>query len=196
MVDAALATLIQEGYARTSARAIAQRSGLNPALTFYHYGSVDELLLAALDKSSQERLERYRCLLASEIPPPELVREAANLFREDVEGGHVIVLTELIGASLGRPELRAELVARMRPWLELTSDAIRGRLGESPLSAFEQVAEPAAFALVSLYLGLNMLSRLERDASQVEALFELAEQLSLLVPRAGGDGSSHLSAGP
>jgi len=184
MVEAALATLIEEGYAGTSARAIATRGGFNPALTFYHYGSVDQLLLAALDKSSQERLERYRGLASSAVPPHELVRAAANLFREDVEGGHVVAVTELIGASLGRPELRAELVARMRPWLELTSEAIRRHLAGSPLSALAQVAEPAAFAVVSLYLGLNVLSRLEPDLSQVEVLFELAEQLSHLVPRA------------
>lgn len=187
MVDAALATLIQEGYAGTSARAIAKHGGFNPALTFYHYGSIDQLLLAALDKSSEVRLERYRGLLSSGVSPPELVREAANLFREDVEGGHAIVLTELIGASLGRPELRAELVARMRPWLELTSEAIRRELRESPFSALGQVAEPAAFAVVSLYLGLNTLSRLEDDVSQVEALFDLAEQLSHLVMPARGD---------
>lgn len=184
MVDAGLATLIQEGYAGTSARAIATRGGFNPALVFYHYGSVDHLLLAALDKSSQERIERYRDLLSSAVPPDELVREAANLFRQDVEGGHVIAVTELIGASFGRPELRAELVARIRPWLELTSDAIQHQLALSPISALAPAAAPAAFAIVSLYLGLNMLTRLEPDLSQVEALFELAEQLSHLVARA------------
>lgn len=187
MVDAALTTLIHEGYAGTSARAIAECGAFNPALTFYHYGSVDRLLLAALDKSSQARLERYRAVLSRDTPPPELVREAAQLFREDIEGGHVIVLTELIGASLGRPELRVELVARMRPWLELTSEAIVRAVRESEFSAFERVAEPAAFAVVSLYLGLNVLSRLERDVSQVEALFDFAEQLSRLATRARGD---------
>jgi len=58
LVEAALRTLIEEGYAGTSARAIAGRAGLNPALIFYHFGGVDDLLLAALDRSSAERLER------------------------------------------------------------------------------------------------------------------------------------------
>src|SRR5262249_44610374 len=60
MVDAALQTLIEEGYAGTSARVIAARGTFNPALVFYHYGGVDELLLAALDASSEERMARYR----------------------------------------------------------------------------------------------------------------------------------------
>ena len=181
MVDAALQTLIEEGYAGTSARAIAARRQLNPALVFYHYGGVDKLLLAALDKSSAERLERYREAMAKPGTPDELVRRAAELFRQDIEGGHVTAVTEMIGASLSKPQLRSELVTRMRPWLELTQQLLERLLGTSPLAAFTPAAEPAAFAIVSGYLGLNMLSRLMPDLSQTESLFQLLEQLAHLV---------------
>lgn len=180
MVDAALTTLIEEGYGGSSARVIAARGGFNPALVFYHFGSVDQLLLAALDKSSHSRLERYRGLLLQPLAPDELVRKAAALFREDVEGGAVIAATELIGASLARPELRSEVVARMRPWLELAREVIDRQLAESHLGAFAPAAEPVAFAIVSLYLGLNMLNRLEPDLSEVDALFEFVAQLTQL----------------
>lgn len=184
MVDAALTTLIEEGYGGASARVIAARGGFNPALVFYHFGSVDQLLLAALDKSSHARLERYRGLLLQPLESDELVRKAAGLFREDVEGGAVIAATELIGASLARPELRSEVVARMRPWLELVREVIDRQLTESHLRAFASAADPVAFAIVSLYLGLNMLNRLEPDLSQVDALFEFVAQLShLALPR-------------
>jgi AcrR family transcriptional regulator len=180
MVEAALRTLIEEGYAGTSARAIAARGVFNPALIFYHYGSVDDLLLAALDRSSAERLERYRAAMFRPGAPDELVRRASELFREDVEGGHVTAVTELIGASLAKPELRAEVVARMRPWLELTEQVMGRLLAESPFGAFAPAAEPAAFAVVSGYLGLNMLSRLMPDLRQTERLFQLAQQVSRL----------------
>ena len=178
MVEAALQTLIQVGYAGTSARAIAARGSFNPALIFYHYGSVDDLLLAALDRSSSERLERYRAAMSRPGTPDALVRRASELFREDVEGGHVTAVTELIGASLSKPELRAEVVARMRPWLELTEQVLKRVLVNSPFSAFVPAAEPAAFAVVSGYLGLNMLSRLMPALSQTERLFQLLEGLS------------------
>jgi AcrR family transcriptional regulator len=183
MVDAALQTLIEEGYAGTSARAIAARAQLNPALIFYHYGGVDDLLLAALDKSSTERLERYREAISRPGRPDELVRRAAELFRQDIEGGHATAVTEMIGASLSKPQLRSELVTRMRPWLELTQQVLERLLGNSPLAAFTPAAAPAAsFAIVSGYLGLNMLSRLMPNLSQAEALFQLLEQLAELVP--------------
>ena len=50
IVDAAIQTLISCGYANTSARAIATTGGFSPALVFYHFGSVDALLLAVLDR--------------------------------------------------------------------------------------------------------------------------------------------------
>lgn len=182
MVEAALQTLIEQGYGGTSVRAIAARGQFNPALVFYHYGGVDELLLAALDRSSTERLERYREALSEPGTPDEVVRRAADLFRQDVEGGHVTAVTELIGASLSKPKLRNDLVARMRPWLELTQQTLELLLADSPLTALVPAAAPAAFAIVSVYLGLNMLSRLMPDLSQTEELFQLLEQLARVSP--------------
>jgi AcrR family transcriptional regulator len=182
MVDAALQMLIEEGYAGTSARVIAARGEFNPALVFYHYGGVDELLLAALDKSSAARLERYREAMSEAGSPDELVRRAADLFRQDIEGGHVTAVTEMIGASLSKPQLRSELVTRMRPWLEFTQQLLERLLGDSPLAMLAPAAEPAAFAIVSGYLGLNMLSRLMPDLSQPEALFQFLEQIARLAP--------------
>lgn len=178
MVDAALQTLIGEGYAGTSARAIAARGKFNPALVFYHYGGVDELLLAALDRSSAGRLQRYREALSTLVAPDELVRRAANLFREDVEGGHVTAVTELIGASLSKPQLRSKLVTRMRPWLLFAQEALKRILGDSHLAAIAPPTEQAAFAVVAGYLGLNMLSRLMPDLSHTEALFQRIEQFA------------------
>ena len=139
-------------------------------------------MLAALDKSSAERLDQYREAISKASAPDELVRYAAELFREDIEGGHVTALTEMIGASLSKPQLRTELVTRMRPWLDLTQDVLERVLNNSPLAAFATAAGPAAFAVVSGYLGLNMLSRLMPDPTQTEALFQLLEQLAQLGP--------------
>jgi AcrR family transcriptional regulator len=182
LIDAALETLIEEGYSGATARAIAARGGLNPALVFYHFGGVDELLLAALDKSSAERLDRYRAAVATGGASHELVHRAAELFREDIQGGHVTAVTEMMGASLSRPELRSELLKQMRPWLELTQQIVERALSDSPLAAFKSAAEAVAFAIVSGYLGLNMLSRLMPDLRQTDALFQLLEQAARLVP--------------
>src|SRR4051794_35552634 len=109
LVEAALQSLQEEGFAGTTARSIAARAGANQALVFYHFGGVDGLLLAALDASAAERLGRYRAALASAPTTHEKIDAARRLYREDVDGGHVTVIAELLGASLARPELRSAL---------------------------------------------------------------------------------------
>ncbi|MGD0455999.1 MAG: TetR family transcriptional regulator, partial [Solirubrobacteraceae bacterium] len=49
IAEAALETLKQRGFAGASAREIAGVGGFNQALIFYHFGSVQKALLAALD---------------------------------------------------------------------------------------------------------------------------------------------------
>src|SRR3989337_397002 len=60
IVAAAIETLKRQGFTGSSARAIARTGGFNQALIFYHFGGVNELLLAALDKTSDRRMARYR----------------------------------------------------------------------------------------------------------------------------------------
>src|ERR1700684_4698791 len=81
LVEAAITTLKEDGYAGTSARAIAERAGSNQGLIFYHFGSVANLLLAALDTVSRQRLEQYNAVVARVQSPAELVDAAAAIFR-------------------------------------------------------------------------------------------------------------------
>jgi hypothetical protein len=52
-------TLLAEVYAGTSARAVAATGRFSAALIICHFGSVDALLLAVLDRVSRDRLVRY-----------------------------------------------------------------------------------------------------------------------------------------
>ena len=177
LVEAALETLKDEGFAGTTARAIAGRAGVNQALVFYHFGGVTPLLLAALDHSAAVRLERYREAVAAAGSLEELVPRIRALWDEDVAGGHVTIVTELIGASLAHPELRPELVARMRPWLELGRGVFEEALRASPLEEVVPGRE-AAFAVTAMYLGLNLLSRLDPASEELDALFSLLERVA------------------
>src|SRR5687768_14537425 len=85
IVEAALASLHEEGILGASARSIARRGGFNQALIFYHFGGVNELLLAAVDELSARRCERYEARLASVSSLRELVVVAGELHAEDLE---------------------------------------------------------------------------------------------------------------
>ena len=134
----------------------------------------EPLLLAALDASSAERLDAYRAAVDSAASVAELLERIGPLFAEDVAGGHVTVVAELVGASLGRPELRKEVAARLAPWRELAERAARRLLAGTP---FEPAADDVALAATALGLGLNLLARLDPASAQLPRLAELARLL-------------------
>lgn len=183
---AALETLKEEGFAGTSARAIARRGNFNQALIFYHFGTLNDLLLACLDRTSAERMARYRDAVRRPGSIEERIQLAAELYREDLQTGHITVISELIAGSLSRPDLGPEVVARMEPWVELVEEVLSYLLAESALAGIIQ-PRPLAFGIIALYLGVDLLSHLDDDHSRAEALFETAGRLvPLLAPVMGG----------
>lgn len=179
IVDAALKTLKREGYAGASSRAIAATGRFNQALIFYHLGGVDEALLAALDRSNEARLARYREQLGGIDSLPEFAEAARALFREDVQSGHVKVLAELVAAGAANPELGREVAARVDPWFAFTRETFERLTAGTPLAAMIS-ADDAAYALTSLYLGMELLNNLSGTSERSEALFESASRLAMM----------------
>jgi AcrR family transcriptional regulator len=185
IVDAAIETLKRDGFAGASARAIAATGRFNQALFFYHFGSVNSLLLAALDETSSRRMDRYRQTVEEAATLPDLIAAAARIYREDLESGHIKVLAELIAAASASPELGPEIAARIEPWTRFAREAIQRALARSPFRDLAP-ADELAHAVVALYLGLELLTHLEGDRSQAEALFQRAAALgSMLAPLLG-----------
>jgi AcrR family transcriptional regulator len=177
LIEATIETLRHQGFAGTSARAIAKQAGCNQGLVFYHFGSVVELLLAALDEVGARRRQRYAAALAQVQRPTELVAAAAAVFEEDLDNGYVTVLVELIAGASATPGLGAEVAARIAPWREFAQQAIASGLAGSPLGPLLPAAE-LSHAVVALYLGLELLSHLDGDRDRATALFDRAGQLA------------------
>jgi AcrR family transcriptional regulator len=177
LIDAAIETLKSQGYAGTSARSIAQRAGSNQGLVFYHFGSVANLLLAALDAVSADRLVRYTAAVEAVETPSQLVDVAATIFGQDLDAGYVTVLVEMIAGASSSPGLGAEVAARIGPWFAFAEQAIDKTFGESPLGSVLPAGD-LAYGVVALYLGLEMLSHLNGDRAPALALFGHAHQLA------------------
>src|SRR4029077_5727396 len=123
-----LETLKEDGFGGASARTIARRGGFNQALIFYHFGTVNDLLLAALDRTSEMRMAKYRDAVEGIETMDDAVRVATDLYREDLASGHITVLSEMMAASSDRPDLGPEIVARLEPWIALAEEAIQSVL--------------------------------------------------------------------
>jgi AcrR family transcriptional regulator len=175
MLDAALQSLDAEGFAATTARAIATRGGFNPALIFYHYGGVNELLLAAVDDSSAQRMARWHDALSGIDTLTELVAVMRRLYEEDAQTPHVTAVQELITGGTFSPQLGPELISRMQPWVDFAHEVIDRVLAGSPLRRAVDTGD-LAFALIALYLGSEQVSRLQGDSARIDSLFAAAQR--------------------
>jgi AcrR family transcriptional regulator len=184
IADAALETLRTHGFAGATSRAIARTGGFNQALIFYHYGSLENLLLAALRRSSDERLARYRDVVDGHVSLATLVPAMADLYEEDKAAGHVRIVSQVVAGSIGRPELAREVVAMMEPWIDLAEETLRRVLPA------ELPARDAAYAAVVFYLGVNLMAHLDPEHERTDALFARARELAPLLGPLLGPGLS------
>jgi AcrR family transcriptional regulator len=172
IVEAALETLKARGFAGASAREIAKTGDFNQALIFYHFGSVQNLLLAGLDLVGERRMSAYQPAFEQAQTVSELAAMAREIYQEDLENGYVTVLGEMVAGGVSDPELGGQVVARIEPWVELVEAKVRALIAGS---LFESMipARDLAFAIIALYLGIDMLSHLDGDRARAQSLLDL-----------------------
>ena len=187
IVGAALEALKEKGFAGASAREIAKTGGFNQALIFYHFGSVQKALLAALDVVSERRMRAYKPAFERAQTLSELAALARDIYREDLENGYVTVLGEMVAGGVSDVELGHQVVARLEPWVEIVERKIRALVAGS---LFESMIAPRdlAFAIIALYLGIDMVSHLDDDHTRAQSLLDLGVRAAplaqaLLPPR-------------
>jgi AcrR family transcriptional regulator len=172
IVEAALETLRARGFAGASAREIASAGSFNQALIFYHFGSVNGLLLAALELVSERRMLTYGPAFEQAQTISELAALAQRIHAEDLENGYVTVLAEMVAAGAADRELGGQVAACVDPWVELVERKLKALLGRSPLRFLVEPRD-LAFAIVAMYLGVDMLGHLEGTHARAESLLEL-----------------------
>ena len=180
IVDAALQTLKTSGFAGASARAIARTGGFNQALVFYHFGSVNDLLLAALEETSRRRMAAYREVLGPGLGLAELVAAAAAVYQEDLAAGHLTVLAEMVGAGVSAPDLGPRVAACLRPWVAFTEEAVASAVAGTAVEPLVPATD-LAYAIVALYLGVELLTHLDGDRARAESLFRSGARMAELL---------------
>lgn len=178
LISAALEALHEEGIVGASARSIASRGGFTQGLIFYHFGSVNELLLAAVDELSSRRAQRYEEKLASVTSLRELVAVAGELHKEDLEEGHITVLSQMLAGAATNPELRAPLRERFEPWIAIVESTLTRAIAGTPYAQLVP-SRDLAVGITSLFIGLELMLGLEDDESGVDQrIFKTIELLA------------------
>lgn len=180
IVEAAHRTLVKKGFSGSSAREIAAEGGFNQALIFYHFGSVHNLLLAVLDDVGERRMEAYGAEFAAASTATELATLLKRTYAEDLKHGYVAVLSEMVAAGMTDEVLGPQVAERLEPWTALVETKLDTLLAGLPMGMLAPTRD-IAFALIALYLGVDMLSHLQRSQDRAEGLLDAATRGAALI---------------
>ena len=179
IMEAALETLRDEGFADTTARAIARRGGFNQALIFYHFGSVANVLLEAFRGLSEEQVAKYREAAREVSSLTDLVDIARRLHDEDIRTGAITAVTQLM-ASATEPDERRAILERFEQWIRIVEEALERALASYGASGLVPTRE-AAYATSAMFLGIELMSRLDPNRSEADAVFDMMSGMAQLV---------------
>lgn len=169
IIDAALETVRVEGLVGASARAIARTGDFNQALVFYHFGSIEELLLAALERANNRRIERFRERLEAVDSLGGLVDVAVDLHVKEDDADHAALAAIVAGWSTNST-VGQRILETLRPWDEMVEAALQRSLADTPFSQIVPTKD-LAHGVAAMFLGIELMSRLDPDDTRTESLF-------------------------
>ena len=180
IIEAAVETLRVDGITGASARTIARHGDFNQALIFYHFGSIDGLLVAAAISEGNRRSARYAERFAAVRTLPELVGVAREVHHEEQIDGAVTVLAQMLAGASSSPELRAGVMAGVGPWMELVEAAIARVICDSPFAGLVPFGD-VAYAISSLFLGFELMTSVDTDGSRAATMFDTLDKMAALM---------------
>lgn len=179
-LDAAERLLVREGAAGISTRQLAREAGQNHGLVHYYFGSVDELLLQALERFTGRVLERQRAMYTTEAPFAEKWRTAVAYIEEDLASGYPKVWAEMEALGRNKPELRERLNEVDDRWRTLLRDACAQAIEEYGLERSGFSAEALATLVMQFNKGLLTERLLGFDRGHAELLASIDTWLTSL----------------
>ncbi len=186
LLDAAGDMLATEGLTGLSARTVAARAGVNQALVFYHFGSVAELVEAALRRSADLAVATYRNRFDDVTSFTDLLTLGRELHATERERGNVAQMAQVMSGAL-----RDETLARagryaLAQWTRQLEGVLGRLLAGSPLRG---LVEPAglARAVAASFLGLELYEGIDPEGATsalaaLESLGSLMEMVDGLGP--------------
>jgi len=154
LLDAAERLLVEVGHAGITTRRLAEEAGVNHGLVHYYFGSVEHLLVRALERFTERMVARQRELYASDEPFVEKWRTAMRyLVSEDVT--YEKVWLELQALAWNDAALRERLGRVNGEWRVVLTEAFR--------EPHRELGIPMPLeALVSLVITFNLGIIVER----------------------------------
>ncbi|WP_327010888.1 TetR family transcriptional regulator [Dactylosporangium sp. NBC_01737] len=185
LVDGAVKVLGSEGLAGASARAIATAAGVNQALVFYHFGTVDQLLSVACRQATERRVALYRARFTAVTSIAELLDVGRQLQQTERAEGNIAILAQLLAGAQTDERLAPAVAAGLDLWIT-EIESVLGRLtAASPVADLVDVPGLARI-VASTFIGLELYGGV--DPAGAGTAVAALERLAVLVEVVDGLG--------
>jgi AcrR family transcriptional regulator len=178
LLEAAVTSLREDGIARVSARVIANRAGVNQALVFYHFGTLTELVVAAVHQAVDESADFYRAQLASVTSLRDLLALGRDLHERERDLGNVAMMAQLMSGAQQDDALAAAARYAMRRWTSEIEIVVTRVLRTSPIAELID-AGGFARAVTAGFIGLELYEGVDPEGAA--AALDALERLGVLV---------------
>jgi AcrR family transcriptional regulator len=158
LLDAAEGLLVREGRDGLTTRRVARAAGVNQGLVYHHFGSLEELMVAVLERFTERLIARQRAMYARGVPFLEKWREAMAYLEQDISAGYPRIFLELQALGWSRPALREHVVRVNTAW----RDVLREGFAMAQVEYGRPLADVPLEVLVSLVMTFNLGIEVER----------------------------------
>ncbi|MBA3806840.1 MAG: TetR/AcrR family transcriptional regulator [Solirubrobacterales bacterium] len=166
IVDAMRSSVAQRGTAGSTFDHVSREAGVSRGLLHYYFGTKEQLLVEAVRRDGEVRMERLERQLSTATTADDFIGLMAQNLQDTVreDPDFVTLVFELFTLSRRNKDIAAEYAGLMRRTREQVAGMLAGAQREGILRLH---AEPEAVAEILFALGdgfaLRMLSEPERD---------------------------------
>jgi AcrR family transcriptional regulator len=178
LLQGTIDALRTHGIAGVSARTIAAAAGVNQALVFYHFGSVDELVAAAAMWSTERQVAGYRERFERVRSLRELQRVGRDVHDRESAAGNVTVLGQMLAGAQTNPAFAAATRDALALWTVEIERVLTRVLADSPLGEVADVPGLAR-AVAASFIGMELLAAVDPEGDK--AAFRALDQLGALL---------------
>ncbi len=170
ILQVALETFAEKGYSGAGVDDLATRSGIAKTAIYYHFGSKEGLLAAAIERAASAWIEGIRSTSREGETPPDRLQRALTGMRAMIEERPVILkLIQLLALEVGdeKPEIRATVRGIVRKARDTIVEGMREATGLK-----QEDAELIANVFLALYDGVAFGHHIDPELASLDVVFE------------------------
>jgi AcrR family transcriptional regulator len=124
LLDATERLLIDVGHAGLSIRKITDEAGQAHGSIRYHFGTLENLIVAVVDRQTDRIATRQRAMYESDAPFSVKWRQAMTWFEQDLASGYPKLVVELGAAAWNLPACRPGHRRTVERWASILRNAV------------------------------------------------------------------------